>query len=50
MKELEGELKQNIEDISEKFDIENYNIETISIKPKKSDIFGMKVALLWESR
>jgi uncharacterized coiled-coil protein SlyX len=50
MKELEGELKQNIEDMSENFDIENYNIESISIKPKKSDIFGIKVALLWESR
>ena len=47
---LEEELKENIEEISEKFDIENYEIETISIKPKKSDIFAIKVALLWESR
>lgn len=47
---LEEELKESIEEISEKFDIENYKIETISIKPKKSDIFGIKVALLWESR
>jgi len=50
IKELEKELEQNIEDMSEKYDIEKYNIETISIKPKKSDIFGIKVALLWESK
>lgn len=50
IKDLEEELKDNIEEMSEKYDIENYNIETISIKPKKSDIFGIKVALLWESR
>lgn len=50
IKGLEDNLKQNIEDMSAKFDIDNYTIETISIKPKKSDIFGIKVAFLWESR
>lgn len=50
IKGLEDDLKQNIEDMSAKFDIDNYTIETISIKPKKSDIFGIKVAFLWESR
>jgi len=34
--------------MSEKFDIDNYNIETLSIKPKKTDIFGINVAILWE--
>lgn len=47
---LEEELKQNIEDMSGQFEIENYPIETLSIKPKKSDIFGLSAALLWESR
>jgi len=50
IKSLEEELEKNIEDMSGKFDIENYTIETISIKPKKSDIFGIKIAFLWESR
>ncbi|MDD4764664.1 MAG: DUF87 domain-containing protein [Atribacterota bacterium] len=50
IKGLEEELKENIEEMSEKFEIENYTIDTISIKPKKSDIFGIKVALLWESQ
>jgi hypothetical protein len=50
IKSMEEELENNIEEMSGKFDIDNYDIETISIKPKKSDIFGIKVALLWESR
>ncbi len=48
--ELEEELKQNIEDLSSQFDIDHYTIETISIKPKKGDIFGISTALLWEAR
>ncbi len=47
---LEEDLKQNIEDMSVEFDIDKYTIETISIKPKKSDIYGIKVALLWDSK
>lgn len=33
-----------------KFDIDNYPIEAISIKPKKSDIFGINVSILWETQ
>ncbi len=50
IQELEEELKQSIEDMSEQFEIDNYKIETVSIKPKKSDIFGLSAALLWETR
>jgi hypothetical protein len=50
IQELEEELKQNIENLSSQFDIDHYTIETISIKPKKGDIFGISAALLWESR
>jgi len=43
-------LKQDIEKISVRYNIENYSIETISIKPKKGDIFDITAGLLWESR
>ncbi len=49
IKNLEEELKQNIEKMSDQFNIDNYTIESISIKPKKSDIFGITIALLWET-
>ncbi len=39
IQELEEELKQSIEDMSEQFEIDNYNIETLSIKPKTSELF-----------
>ena len=50
IKKLEEELKQDIEKISVRYNIENYSIETISIKPKKGDIFDITAGLLWESR
>ncbi|MFZ2330009.1 MAG: hypothetical protein WAW45_00205, partial [Atribacterota bacterium] len=49
IQKLENELKQSVENMSGKFDIDNYTIETISIKPKKGDIFGINIALLWET-
>jgi len=49
IQKLEDELKQSVENMSGKFDIDNYIIETISIKPNKSDIFGINIALLWET-
>ncbi len=50
LQELEGELKKSIEEMSDEFKIDNYKIETLSIKPTKSNIFGINAALLWESR
>jgi|LSQX01.1.fsa_nt_gb hypothetical protein len=50
IQKLEEELKQNIENMAGKFDIDNYPVETISIKPKKSDIFGINVSILWETQ
>ncbi len=47
---LEEELKEKIEEISEQYDIDRYEIETVSIKPRKTDIFGISAQLLWESR
>lgn len=50
IKELEEEMKESIDEISEKYVLDNYSIETISIKPRKTDISGISSALLWESR
>lgn len=47
---IEEELKQNIEKMSAQFNIDSYTIETVSIKPKKGDIFGISTGLLWESK
>lgn len=46
---IENELKEDIEKISLKYNVDNYSIETTSIKPKKSDIFAVSAAILWES-
>ena len=50
IKEIEGELNEKIEEISEKFDIDNYEIETLNLQPRKTDISNVYVSLLWESR
>lgn len=50
IEKLEGELNEKIEEISEKLDIDNYEIETLSLQPKKTDISNVYVSLLWESR
>lgn len=47
---LEGELNEKIVEISDKFNVDNYEIETISLQPRKTDISNLSVSLLWESR
>lgn len=47
---LEGELNEKIVEISDKFNIDNYEIETISLQPRKTDISNIYVSLLWESK
>ncbi len=49
IQDLEEELKRDIESRSSQFDIDKYTLETITIKPSKSDISGISVALLWET-
>ena len=50
IEKLEGELNEKIVDISDKFNIDNYEIETLSLQPRKTDISNLSVSLLWESR
>ena len=47
---LEGELNEKIVEISDKFNIDNYEIETLSLQPRKTDISNVYVSLLWESK
>ena len=49
IEELEEELQDEIEEISEKYELGNYEIEPFYIKPRKSDIYDIEVAILWES-
>ena len=46
---LEEELMEEIEAISEKYDPDNYEIEPFYLKPRRSDIHDIEVAILWES-
>ncbi len=48
MEELAAEMEERVLELSDSFTIDNYEIETFSIKPRRSDIFNVKVALLWE--
>lgn len=44
---LESKLEEEIEEISQKYDIYSYPIESFSIKPKKRDITVKNSALVW---
>ena len=41
-------LYEESEKLTEKFSIDNYEVETFSIKPRRSDIFDVEIALLWD--
>lgn len=45
---LAAEIDEKITQIAEKYEIENYPVETFSIKPRRSDIFDVELYLLWE--
>jgi len=45
--ELQDELEDKIDALDEKYSIDNYEIDTIYIKPKKSDINIEELAILW---
>lgn len=48
MQLLEERLKEEIEEITKELDSKNYPLESLIIKPKKSDIIVTDFALLWE--
>jgi len=49
IEELEYELEDKIEEINEKYDINNISLQEIKIKPKKSDIDINECAIVWRS-
>ena len=49
IEELEEELTDEIDEITEKYDPDNFEIEPFYIKPRRSDIHDIEVAILWET-
>ncbi len=49
MDELKSELTAEADIIREKYKLENYQIDTFYIKPRRSDVFDIEVFLLWEA-
>ena len=45
---LQEKLEQEIEKINEEYNISNYEIEETFIKPRRKDIYNVKISLLWE--
>ncbi len=48
--ELAKELQVEIETLGDEFEIENFEIENLFIKPRRSDIYNVKLSILWENR
>ncbi len=49
IEELEEELVDKIDDLAEKFDIDEMDIEEFSIKPRKSDVQVDDIAIVWKA-
>lgn len=49
MQELRADLSADIEAIKEKYSVESYKIDTFYIKPRRADVYHVKIALLWEA-
>lgn len=46
--ELAVEIEDKIIDLGDKFELDNYEVQTFSIKPRRSDVFTLRLALVWE--
>lgn len=45
---LAAEIEQKILTLADSFNPENFAIETFAVKPRRSDVFNVRLALLWE--
>lgn len=45
---LAMEIEEGVEELAARYETEHYEIETFSVKPRRSDIFDVRVVLLWE--
>jgi len=46
--DLSVEIEEKINALAEDFSIDNHEVEIFSIKPRRSDIFDVRMVLLWE--
>ncbi len=46
--DLSVEIEERINELTETFSIDNYEVENFYIKPRRSDIFDVHMVLLWE--
>lgn len=47
IEELETEQNDELEKLADSYDVSRVNIETFSIKPRRTDIFDVEICLLW---
>jgi hypothetical protein len=45
---LAAEIEEKISEIAEKYEIDNFEVETFSLKPRRSDVFDLDLYILWE--
>ncbi|MFH2092244.1 MAG: DUF87 domain-containing protein [Pseudomonadota bacterium] len=48
LEDLGVEIEEKVTQLADKFTIDNYEFETFTIKPRRSDIFDVRMALVWE--
>lgn len=48
IEELGVKIEEQVSSLASSFTADNYEVETFSIKPRRSDIFDVRVVLLWE--
>lgn len=46
--ELAMEIEDTVIEIGDEYDIDNFEIETFAVKPRRSDIFDVRLVLVWE--
>ncbi len=49
IEEMEREIEKEIEELTEKYHIDRYNIEAFKIKPKKRDISVKRIGIVWRN-
>lgn len=48
IEELALEIEAKTSHIAEKYEIDNFKVETFSLKPRRSDVFDLDLYILWE--
>jgi len=46
--ELAAEIEQRVTELADSFTAERFEVETFAIKPRRSDIFDVRMVLLWQ--